>query len=489
MLGLGLGPYILIGVYLALLAAAIVSVVRMPEIGLYAFIPLIPNQTVRYKLHEMPYGAQLVDLLLIAVAVGIVLKGKSLFPKSALRFPIFALWGLTFLTLWTGSILNDLPLPLIDSSDERFSMWKNYCRIFLLFFLAAGALRTRKQMLIAVGLMCLGVLWTDRGFLISLKGRSFESFSYALRDAGTMPIAGENGIAAFFAQTAVFILGFAAGRPYVSRNLLTVLAAVNSVCVMLTFSRGAYVALIASFIVLCLLKRRMLLIVSAAVIVIALSAGYALVPGAVIDRVTMLQTDSGELESSAMGRLIVWDMAVKLFADNPLFGAGFDTFRFLAGYGGLHDTHNYYLKLAAEMGVLGLLVFFVLLAAALWSCWKLFRNTDDPTLMGIALGGIGCMVCVALGNVFGDRWSYLEITGYTCIILGMVARGNLMLLDPEEDEEYGDQSGEEDGDGEEDEDILDSEEDGAAAGEPEAGVDSPRGWQVAPSLPDGRQLE
>ena len=449
MLGLGLGPYVLIVLYLALIAGALVSIVRMPAVGLFVLIPLIPNQTVRYKLHEMPYGAQLVDFVLIAVAIGIILKGNTLFSKASFRVPIFALWALTFVTLWTGSLLNDFPLPLTEG-DERFSNWKNYARIFLIPFLAMGAIRTRKQMFIAIALMCAGLAWSDRGFLFSLRGRSFTNFSYGLRDMGTMPIAGENGVAAFFAQMAVFLFGFAATRKFLERQALTLLAIITTVCVVFTFSRGAYVALAISFLLVCLLKRRMLLVVTAGVLIVTLAGGYALVPGAVIDRVTMLHTSDGALESSAAGRMVMWTLALDMFMSNPLFGSGFDTFRLLAGYGGLHDTHNYYLRLLAEMGILGLLVYLALLAAAIWSCWRLYRDAsdDDRMLSGLAVGGLGYMVCVALLNVFGDRWSFLEITGYTCIIMGMVARGNQLLEDPSEDTE---RAAEEDEEAEEEE--------------------------------------
>lgn len=435
MLGLGLGPYVLIVLYLALIAGALVSIARMPAVGLFVLIPLIPNQTVRYKLHEMPYGAQLVDFVLIAVAIGVILKGNTLFSKASFRVPIFALWALTFVTLWTGSLLNDFPLPLAEG-DERFSNWKNYARIFLIPFLAMGAIRTRKQMFIAIALMCAGLAWSDRGFLFSLRGRSFSNFSYGLRDMGTMPIAGENGVAAFFAQMSVFLFGFAATRKFLERQALTLLAIVTTVCVVFTFSRGAYVALAVSFLLVCLLKRRMLLVVTAGGLIAGLAGGYALVPGAVIQRVTMLHTSDGSLESSAAGRMHMWDLALDMFMSNPLFGSGFDTFRLLAGYGGLHDTHNYYLKLLAEMGILGLFVYLALLAAAIWSCWRLFRDAgDDRMLSGLAVGGLGYMVCVAILNVFGDRWSFFEITGYTCIILGMVARGNQLLEDPGQDTE------------------------------------------------------
>jgi O-antigen ligase len=433
MSGFGLGPVVLWTLYLTVMGAVVISALRRPEIGLYVLIPLLPNETLRAKLHGFLLADQFIDLLMLGIAVGLFLRGQRIFASSALRKVVFTLWILTFVTLWTGSLLNDLPLPA-PFSDIRFSDWKNYCRIAFLLFLAQQTIQTRKQMLLVVVLMCIGMLWVERSFILSNRGRTFDTFSYTKRDPATMVSAGENGLAAFLAQNALFILAFALSQEKVRRWAFTFLGLATTACMVMVFSRGAYLAFAIGFIALGIFKRRGLVFATIAFLIVSLAIGATIIPGAVIERITMTQQANGELEASAAGRLIMWDLVMGLFKQHPWFGAGFDTVKFLVHYEGLADAHNYYIQLLGEMGVAGFSVFLWLLGTALASSWRLFRRANDPMLMSIGLGSLVCVICIAIGNCFGNRWGYIEISGYTFIMFGMVYRGLNMV--EEEAEAY-----------------------------------------------------
>jgi O-antigen ligase len=376
-------------------------------------------------LHGFALADQTIDILLLSIAVGLAVRGDRVFAPSRLRKIVFTLWILTFVTLWLGSLLNDLPLPLFG--DPRFSDWKNYCRIPFILFLAQRTLRSRKHMLVAVVMMCIGLFWVERGFIQSNIGRSFDTFSYEKRDAGTMAVAGENGLAAFLAQTSLFLLAFALSQKALRRWLVTTVGLLTAACMVMVFSRGAYLAFSLGFLMLGCLKRRSLVVITIACIALSFIIGATLIPGAVIERITMTKQVDGELEPSAAGRLIMWELVMGLFYTYPILGAGFDTVKFLVNHEGLANAHNYYIQLLGEMGIVGCLVFLWLLAAALASSWRLFRTAGDEFLMSVGLGGVVCVVCIAIGNCFGDRWSYIEITGYTFVILGMIQRGLEMV--------------------------------------------------------------
>jgi hypothetical protein len=36
------------------------------------------------------------------------------------------------------------------------------------------------------------------------------------------------------------------------------------------------------------------------------------------------------------------------------------------------------------------------------------------------------MVCTLVVNLFGDRWMYLQVTGYTWVFLGLAARAQII---------------------------------------------------------------
>jgi O-antigen ligase len=88
----------------------------------------------------------------------------------------------------------------------------------------------------------------------------------------------------------------------------------------------------------------------------------------------------------------------------------------------LHDTHNYYLKIAAEQGIvgLGLWLAFILLIAL--TAWRLTRIGKTPQSKGIGFATLGCITAVMICNFFGDRFSQIEIGGTLMLIFAMTQR-------------------------------------------------------------------
>jgi putative inorganic carbon (HCO3(-)) transporter len=74
------------------------------------------------------------------------------------------------------------------------------------------------------------------------------------------------------------------------------------------------------------------------------------------------------------------------------------------------DTHNYYVKMLVERGVLGFLSFLLLLKI-FWSYTKRNLNwgDDDMIVNGLILGMGGAVASLMLGNMFGDRFSHYTI--------------------------------------------------------------------------------
>src|SRR5262249_47524384 len=150
------------------------------------------------KMHGLLFADQIIDLLLVGIAIGIKLRGGRLLPATKMRRSILALLLWAYVSLWLGSVLNDLPLPL-GFDVERMSAWKNFARIPVLLFLTFGAVENRRHIRYVILAMAAGMLIVDRGYFSSIRGRDFSSFSYALRDAGPLGVVGENGLAALLA--------------------------------------------------------------------------------------------------------------------------------------------------------------------------------------------------------------------------------------------------------------------------------------------------
>lgn len=428
MLRLGLAGYQPLVLYIGAIVAFLLSIVWKPRIGLYYLVPLLPMQTVRYWLHAYPFGEKLVDVLLLGVLIGLFIHAeRPIFASARMNAILILFVALTYLSLWQGAFYLGGPLPL-SYLDPRFSDWKNYVEMMVFFFVAAAAIRTPKQMMILVALMCVSVLMVNRANHSTISGRDYSQFSDDLRDAGPLGYAGENGMGAFQAEFAVFLIGMAA---FVKRRLLKIgiwLVAFTCIyCLVFSFSRGGYVGFLIGVFILGIVKERKLLVA----LLVILVAWQSLVPTAVTERVLMTYQD-GQIDSSAGERVTIWQDALQVIREEPVFGTGFDTYKFMGRVGPYNDTHNYYLKILLELGFVGLLIFLCVLGVAAGMSWRLFRRAKDPFLSSLGCAFFSMVVCAIVVNFFGDRWSYLQVNGFLWVLLGCTARGLVMVKQDQE---------------------------------------------------------
>jgi putative inorganic carbon (hco3(-)) transporter len=427
---LGLEPYVPILLYAGAIIAFLVSVRGTPFVGLCYLLLLLPLQTARYKLHAMPLGAQVVDIMLLGIIIGLKVRGERIFTRTPFNglLAFYAIY--TYLSLWRGVATIDAALPLWFDSP-RLADWKNYMVLPLLFLLAVSVVKSRRQMKIVIALMCLSVLALNVGYRNNLEGRDFSQFSEDGRTAGGIGYAGVNGFAAFEAQFAAFLLTLA----FLERKTASKFGyfAVAGFCVyalMFAFSRGAYAAFLIGCIFLGVVNQRKLLIP----IFIFLIGWQVVVPPAVSQRVLSTVQEDGQVESSAAGRLTLWEDAMQVFKGDPIFGTGFNTYAYMGRVGDFRDTHNLFVKVLVETGVSGLAFFLYLLFRMFRTGWRLYRSASDRFLASIGLGLAVWMVSAFIANMFGDRWMYLQISGYTFTVLALAVRGQ-MIADEEEETE------------------------------------------------------
>lgn len=179
-----------------------------------------------------------------------------------------------------------------------------------------------------------------------------------------------------------------AARPLLRRGWLAVAFVVVGLCMVLTYSRGAFGGMAAALVLLGLLRyRRMLLIFLAA------SALLLLLPAArpFIDR--FIEGVQGQDLATQM-RFGEYRDAVMLIGRYPWFGVGFAGTPDIDTYLGVS---NVYLLVGEEMGLIGLAGFLVALGrfqALFLATWRR-RATDDelePIMLGCCLAVAGAMV-------------------------------------------------------------------------------------------------
>jgi putative inorganic carbon (HCO3(-)) transporter len=419
----GIGGYL---VYFGAILVFFLSALWRPEFGIFFLAPLLPLQNTRYRLHALPYGEKLIDFVLVGVVIGLLVRRGKIFESTPITkfIVIFAVYS--FASLCQGSLFLGIDLPF-SIQDTRFSDWKNYIEMFVLYLLVVNAIRTTQQIKILVALMCISFLLVNRVYYNTVGSRDFTHFSYELRDVGPLGYAGENGFAAFETEFSIFLLGLFMLQKGLRRRLpLLLLIATGVYCLLFSFSRGGYLAFMIGLAFLGLFKNRKLLVV----LTIFLASWSALVPGAVKERITMTY-DGGSLDHSAEARVHIWDDAVNVISQSPLIGTGFYTYRSM-GRTEYTDTHNYYLKVFVEMGLVGLVVYLWLLTKLFRMGFGLYQTSPGGFLGSIGLGYAALIVSAAVLNLFGDRWDYLQVNGFLWILLGCVTRAQELVTGEQE---------------------------------------------------------
>jgi probable O-glycosylation ligase (exosortase A-associated) len=180
--------------------------------------------------------------------------------------------------------------------------------------------------------------------------------------------------------------------------------ALSVASILSSYSRGAFLALIAMAIAL-LLKSKQKLVIGVILIVLGLGAIY-MMPTQWHNRIETIETY--EKDSSAMGRLNAWLFAINLTKDYPVMGGGFQTFRkdLFEKYAPVpedfHDSHSIYFEVLAEQGYVGMLIFLIIGFLVIKNCQYIVSKTKDNyelkwatdlaamvqvSLVGYAIGG------------------------------------------------------------------------------------------------------
>jgi len=409
---------------------AVLSLSGKIHLSLMLFIPLIPLQNIIYRFHRYPLGKDFMDIVLVAMLIGWIIqrlsRGERLFDRTPLNTILFLIIAYTYVSLWKGSFYLDLPLPF-NPRDVRVQTWKNYMLLPMLYFITVNNVKETKHMRHILIFMFLSMLLVD--FYTGRQIRYMTSFESRDRIVGTFVWLGPNQVAAYYVECVLMMLGILVMYPQrIYRLVFGGLAALGVVITLFLYSRGAYIALFMGLLTIALLKKRIWLVPLFLVIV----AWQTVLPQSVIDRIKETRSAEGALDSSSAKRLELWREAWGMFTSNPVMGVGFDVIYASGLKYGFKDTHNIYMKVLAEQGLIGIGLFLALLFAAFKSGLRLFRLANDPLLRGMGLGFSAVIISTMTTNLFGDRWTFIQIGAYLWVFMGLVSRGLLLAGDEDQ---------------------------------------------------------
>lgn len=408
-------------IYLAGIVGIALALVGKVRWALMLVLVLAPMRNIVEKMHSMPMGDQFLDLLFLSMIIGWFLSSmtssKGFMAPNFVNVPALILMGYLFLSMMVGSLSLSGGFGL-DRYSSRIQDWKNFTLLQVLFFLIVNNLPDRRWVMRAYWVMIATL--TLMAYYIVGQVTSYSSIESRVKISGTFEFLGPNEVAAFLNQTTVILSGiyFCLSKKDMSKYLILGLILAFTYCIIFLYSRGAYVGLLAGMVILFVIKNQKYLIP----LVLILVFWQAVLPEKVIERIQGTKNVYGELDESSELRLVMWERGLELFKQSPIFGIGFGVYR-LKDFGtGLKDTHNIYIKILAEQGIIGIILFFLVVIAMFRQGLYLYQKGNDDLSRGLGLGLFASMFTLIINNFFGDRWAYFELSAYTWAFVGLAAR-------------------------------------------------------------------
>ena len=247
-------------------------------------------------------------------------------------------------------------------------------------------------------------------------------YSDHLRINATFMELGANEMAAFFVTACLVAFGLLIATRGGWRALYALAATLTAIGVVLSYSRTAYIAILAGLAVILLLSRaRLKLMLPALALLVLLPV---LMPPAAVERFDSISIEEGERDESTDSRFEFWEEAMHHFQQHPIVGTGFHTFHHAEFSSREMDVHNFFLRELVEKGLLGALILLGLIWSISRLLWRgLAVAAPGSWYNGLMLGLTGAWIALLIGNVFGDRFTHYPMIAHFWLYLGLALRG------------------------------------------------------------------
>ena len=383
---------------------------------------LIPLQSIYItKLPSLGGGLNLLNVcFLLAFFVWKMRSELKVSTKTALNKPILFfvfsnILGLAMHKVSLGVITMELVTNIKDMLLAPF-----------LFFITLNSVRDRKGIILAIGATILPLLYMFRVYFAQHRAVSSWHYDHDMRISGTFSQLGSNEVATFYGSyTLVLMTLFYFIKTTKVRFILGFLIALNMYSLIYSYSRGAYLGFVIAILAIVWHVRKKLVFLLIPAMFVFGGVMINFLPASVQERVESIFVEKETVrDESAQSRFVYWGLAFEQFLQNPVIGKGYMTF--IEINPDHLDTHNYYLKLLAEQGIIGFIIFLVIM----WRASKVGRNlydeTDDPLYKALGIGLFGVVVSLLFGNIFGDRFTHYPLSAYFYVYLALSLRA-LML--------------------------------------------------------------
>lgn len=384
------------------------------------FLTLIPGQVLRIPQSSSFGAVTLTDISVLILDFFFVFfaltqkKSLKFPPKIFFPFALFSVWSLATI-VWAARLL---------SIGEILISSLFLIRFILYFFLAAvtfNIVRRDKIKHWIELILFIGVFYILIGFVqfFAVPDLSFLTpFGWDPHQRRIVASVIDPNFSGF-----IFVLLFSLATSlylYSAKKLPYFIIALGSfVALILTFSRSSYLAFIAAIIVIGIIKSRKLLLVALLVLLFIFTA---------VPQVRTRIVGALTLDETAQARIESWQNAFVVIGDNPLFGVGFNTYRFTQERYNFFATDNpegghsgggvdsSLLLVTATTGAIGLALFIFFLGSIVKTVAK--NASSNP----LHLATLASIAALLVHSIFVNSLFFPQIMLLIFPLLGLCAQ-------------------------------------------------------------------
>ena len=393
-------------------------VMNIPEFGLVFLVFVLPLLSM---MEHPTYATVAISLLILFSLFVKILRGKR-----SVRFEPADLYATLFLILVLfGGIFT---FGGIDSFKSALV----FCILGLMYFAVTGLIKNEvwlKRLLSALlASSCFVSFVGIAEWVLNKQSKIWQDNEVFSALAGRVVSFWQNpNVLACYLLVAFFVsFGCMIGRKDKKIKFLSFVSFVlSSVCLLLTWSRGAWLSVAIVFV-------GMILILSHKAIpwVLFLVAGSAVafffLPDTFVARVSSIVSFS---DSSVLYRINIWKGCAALLRSCFMTGVGVGEAAFAEAYGdfalsGIESAphaHNLFLQITIELGVAGLIIFAVLLLMLVRSAFTLFRKKSFAHFSSlVCLASLSALMALLLNGVTEYIWYNNRVYLLFWLVAGLI---------------------------------------------------------------------
>jgi O-antigen ligase len=209
----------------------------------------------------------------------------------------------------------------------------------------------------------LSVMWSQG--VVRYEGFVFEPNTFAMFQIYLIPL--------------LMFLFAVYRRPLIARPIFAAAIVASIVVLVMSFSRGGFIALVCTLLMLIILEHRNKVILVVGLIMIVATAVYS--PAVYWERIQSILNSSLQVQDfSVFTRFETMKTALRLAMAHPIFGVGIDNFIYQSAYYIPYKltVHNTPLQIFAEVGAPGFALFVAIVCYNLVILKRLMTRVGDP---------------------------------------------------------------------------------------------------------------